>query len=423
MDRPVLFLERSAYYLAFGSAVAALFSIAVCHSLLALAFAALLLSGRRLRLPPVWKPLAVFLGLTVLSLLASEDPLAGRTQIRKFYVYLILLVIYSCFRHTGAAVRLLKVCIGVGTLSALKGLVQFHQKMQQARIAGHPFYQYYVADRITGFMSHWMTFAGEMMIVFLVLAAFLLFSQRPLRAPVAWIAAGGIVAAALALGWTRSVWLATAAGALYLAWCSWRWLALALPVAGLLVAWQAPSPIHERIRSIYQPDKRLDSNEHRVLLRRTGWRIIRNHPLLGVGPEHIERNFQRYIPPDVERPIPSDWWYGHLHNIYLHYAAERGIPALLALLWFFARILLDFRRGLLRLPPGPSSERFLLHAGIAVTVGIMVGGWWELNLGDSEVLTLFLTTTTCGYIAVDAVTSTDEAAGAAGERDVRHVAG
>jgi O-antigen ligase len=422
MDQRATFLEHSAYYLAFGSAVAALFSIAVCHSLLALAFAALLLSGQRLRLPPVWKPLAAFLGLTVLSLLASQDPLDGRTQIRKFYVYLILLVIYSCFRRTGAAVGLMQVLIAVGTLSALRSLAQFYQKAEQARITGQPFYRHYVADRITGFMSHWMTFAGEMMIIFLVLTAFVLFSQRPLRAPVAWLTAGAIVAAALVLGWTRSIWLATAVGTVYLLWFSWRWLTLALPVVGLLLAWQAPSAIRERIRSIYQPDKLLDSNEHRVLLRRTGWRIILSHPLLGVGPEQVERSFASYIPPDIERPIPAEWWYGHLHNIYIHYAAERGVPALFALLWFFARILVDFRRALRRLPAGPCSERFLLHAGIAVTVGIMVGGWWELNLGDSEVLTLFLTTITCGYLAVDAAGKND-AAQAAEERDVGSVAG
>jgi len=30
------------------------------------------------------------------------------------------------------------------------------------------------------------------------------------------------------------------------------------------------------------------------------------------------------VPADVRRPLP-DGWYGHLHNIYLQFAAERGI--------------------------------------------------------------------------------------------------
>jgi putative inorganic carbon (HCO3(-)) transporter len=403
MDQQVSLSERTAYFLGFGAAVSSLVSIALSHTLLALALAALLLSRQQLRLPPVWKPLALFMGLTILSLLNSESPLDGSPQVRKFYVFLFVLVVYSCFRHTAHAARLLVACAGAGVLSAAYGLVQFQRKYQRIHEAGQPFYESYVADRITGFMSHWMTYAGQMMIVLLVLAALLLFARRPVRRWPAWAAGTGMVAAVLVLGYTRSIWLATAAGVLYVVWFWRRWLVVALPAIALLAAWQAPSPVRERIDSIYRPHERLDSNEHRRVLRRTGWQIMLTHPLAGVGPQHVERNFQKYIPPDVPRPIPMEWWYGHLHNIYIHYAAERGIPALLALLWLFGQILFDFGRALRKLPPGPSHERFLLQASIAVTVGVMVAGWWELNLGDSEVLALFLIVVACGYAAVEPV--------------------
>ena len=100
------------------------------------------------------------------------------------------------------------------------------------------------------------------------------------------------------------------------------------------------------------------------------------------------------------RPLPSGW-YGHLHNIYLHYAAERGIPTMLVLMWMLIQILVDFWRGLKTLPPGPSNRRFLLHGGIAAVLAIMVEGFVELNLGDSEVLTMFLVVVACGYLALE----------------------
>ena len=102
----------------------------------------------------------------------------------------------------------------------------------------------------------------------------------------------------------------------------------------------------------------------------------------------------------VPRPLPSGW-YGHLHNIYLHYAAERGIPTMLILMWMLLQIIYDFWRGLKALPPGPDDRRFLLHGGIAVVLATMAEGFVELNLGDSEVLTMFLVVVACGYLALE----------------------
>jgi hypothetical protein len=38
-----------------------------------------------------------------------------------------------------------------------------------------------------------------------------------------------------------------------------------------------------------------------------------------------------------------------------------------------------------------------------------VVGYYELNLGDSEVLTLFLAVVSCGYVAVDSIKGQAEA--------------
>ena len=93
-------------------------------------------------------------------------------------------------------------------------------------------------------------------------------------------------------------------------------------------------------------------------------------------------------------------YYGHLHNIYLQYAAERGLPTLLVFLWMVAKILWDFGRALRRkLIDGEA--RFVLHGGIAAILAILAEGFAENNLGDSEVLTLFLAVAAFGYIAAE----------------------
>src|SRR3954447_17111699 len=89
---------RAARWLTFGSAVSILFSIAISQSLLALAVAALLLSGEKLRLPPIRVLLGLFILGTILALAFSAHPAEGVPQIRKLYVLLELLIVYSCLR-------------------------------------------------------------------------------------------------------------------------------------------------------------------------------------------------------------------------------------------------------------------------------------------------------------------------------------
>ena len=131
---------------------------------------------------------------------------------------------------------------------------------------------------------------------------------------------------------------------------------------------------------------------------RTGLRMIAAHPIFGIGPEQVQPQFLAYLPADVPRPLPKGW-YGHLHNIYLQYAAERGLPALACMLWLIGKMALDFRRAL-QLASSRSNARFIWIGALAVIVAILAEGFFEYNLGDSEVLTMFLATMTCGYVAI-----------------------
>ena len=203
----------------------------------------------------------------------------------------------------------------------------------------------------------------------------------------------------MVLGETRGIWIATAVAAVYLAWSWRRWLIAVIPAAVLLAYLVAPAPLRERATSILRPN-RIDSNQFRVMAWRTGIAMISKHPLLGIGPDGPKRHFLEYVPADIPRPLPIGF-YQHLHNVYLQYAADRGIPTMLAMVWMLIRMLVDFSRGLRRLPPGPSVRKFLLRGAVAVTLAVMVEGVVEVNLGDSEVLTMFLVSAACGYLALE----------------------
>ena len=352
-----------------------------------------------MRLPRIWIPLCLFLLGTLLSLALSPDPAAGLPQVRKIFVFTMLLVTFSTLRDMVVIRRLFLCWAGAGALISLRGFVQFGHKVQEAHALGRPFYDYYIAERITGFMSHWMTFGGEEMFALLMTSAFLFFACIARKRAWLWLLCAFLMALALLLGFTRSIWLASAGAGLYLLWFWKRLLAVVLPVVLLLIALLSPASIRERFSSLLKPGKS-DSNQHRIVTWRTGFEMIRAHPWFGLGLEEVKPEFDRYVPADISRPLPEGW-YGHLHNIYLQYAAERGIPTMLCMLWILGQILYDCLRRVWRLPPGRSDLKFMLHGAVAAVIATMIAGIFEYNLGDSEVLTMFLVVVGCAYSAME----------------------
>ncbi|HWF10252.1 MAG TPA: O-antigen ligase family protein [Bryobacteraceae bacterium] len=400
---PPPFLKKLALWLAGASAVAILLSIAVSQILLALALSAVLLSGLPLRWPRVTIPLAFFLGWTLVALAFSPDPHFGLPTVRKMLVvYPMLLIVYSSVRTLGEARWLIFTWIGVGSITAARGLFQYAADVAGARAAHEIFYNYYIADRIRGFMSHWMTFSGEELFVLLLAAAFLFFAPdvRKWR----WVAAvcACVIGLALILSDTRSIWLAALAAGVYLLW-EWRkWSVLAVPVLLILGFFAAPAAVKQRVRSLTDPHGQLDSNSHRKIVWLVGLQMIKAHPVFGVGPEEIRKKevFDAYLPAYIHYPLP-DGNYQHLHSIYIHYAAEDGLPAAIFLTAALLLAIVDFRRALRTVPAGRSNRRFVLEAAIACVIGTMVSGIAEKNLGDTEVLTMFLSILCVGYLAVN----------------------
>jgi O-antigen ligase len=389
----------AARWLALASSAVIAVGIAPSQILLGLALLLLFISKEKLRLPPIQWLLGLFLFGTLLAVALSGDARAGWPQVKKIYVFSQLLVVYSLLRTTEMARWLVMGWAALGSISAFRGFVQFVHKFSQAVAAHRDFYAAYMGERITGFMSHWYTFSDVEMISVIMLAAFIFFSPAARRLLWVWLVLGFFMSFGVLLAETRAVWIGTVVAVLYLTWFWKKWVTALLPLAVGALLLLGPHTFRERAESIVHPGKD-DSNQFRTILDRTGVRMIEAHPWFGLGPEMPRKEFFQYLPADVPRPLPSGS-YMHLHNLYLEYAAERGIPVLLVMLVMLGKIVWDYGKTLRTLPAGRGDPRFLLHGGIAVVLAILVEGFADVNLGDSEVLTMFLVVVGLGYMAVD----------------------
>lgn len=390
-------MRRAALYLTYGSAISILFSIAVSQILLGLGICVLLIAGQELKFPPIKLPLALFFGWTVIATLLSPDPAAGIPQIRKFFVFTMLLLICSTFQQLSQIRLLFLGWTAVALISGVASLVQFLGRREEATRLQALNYDYVVDGRTTGLSSHWLTFGGEEMIVLILVVAFLLFAPAPGWKRWGWIGVA-FLWTALVLNLSRSVFLlGLPVGVLYLCWKRSPKAVAVVPVIAVATFLLSPAYVRERMTSIVRPRGVFDLNGDRAVARLVGFEMVKAHPWFGIGPEQIGRQFEQWVPRHVRRPLPRGW-YGHLHNIYLQYAAERGVPALLFLMWMVLKALVDFRRELLS-RPDRWAGRFVLHGATAVILAILAEGFFEHNLGDSEILTMFLSVIACGYVA------------------------
>jgi O-antigen ligase len=355
-----------------------LVSIALSQIFLACAILAFavewFITRRRLRFPPIAAPLLLFMLSTAVSLVLSPEPFVGRAAISKFWLFAIILLVVNVFakEHVTQSYFLL---FGLSVLAALLVIGQF-------LIIG----QVSVETRLTGFMGHWMTLSGELMLAFIAGAGWLLFS-RPRRLWL-WLAGLGMVGVALSMTLTRSVWLATLAGVvilLLMRHCHWKTLAAAGLAIGVL-AIAAPGVIQRRIHSMW--DANDPSNYARLAVWKAGWRMVETHPWFGVGPQRISLVFYDYHPIQSDRNR-SGFYPVHMHNNVIQFAAERGIPCALAWLWLMVKLGWDhwirFRQTLTT-----DETRAFSAVGFTAVLVLFLAGMFEFNFGDSEVLMVFL---------------------------------
>lgn len=365
-----------------------------CLTLAALLYFAHLLHAKptpHIRFPPVKLPLAIFCVWTLVSLCFAEFPDAGGFTIRKLTLFLILLLTVNLVVSARHLLFLLKALFVEAAVAGLVGAAQFVRQYRSVRLHHpHKIYLYMTMTRIVGFQGHWMNFGGQQMMIFAVLAAFLLLARKRIKSFVersrsfegVWWIVFALIVLSILLNLTRGVWLGCFLAAVYLIarWrARWLWALVAI-VALTLVA--GPRMLRRREASVLHPTRDMSLAE-RFEMWGVGRRMIKKHPWVGVGPDNIPGLYDFYLPPGKPAIVG---YHDHLHDNFIQLAAERGLPCMAAWLWLMGA----FLWGCLRIRRRFTPFAWLADAGIAVWLALMVEGVFEFNFGSSPVLMVFL---------------------------------
>jgi O-antigen ligase len=364
-------LEQTAAVALIAMAGAVQFSIAAAQILLAIALicwiALLIVRRERFEAPGFFWPLAAYAAATLVSAALSPDPRTSLIDCKQLVLFLIVPLAYR-FMSGPRAHTLLTVVVTCAAVSAVVGIVQYAILHYDN-----------LGQRPQGTLGHWMTFSGLLMLVIGVAIARVVFGRSDRTWAALVLPALGV---AVALTFTRSAAVgACAAVALLFSLKDFRLFAI-LPILAAIFIAVAPGQIAKRYQSMFNMND--PTVRDRMTMLHIGERMIRTHPLTGVGPNMVERLYVDFKGTDSVVVDGVTHINPHLHNDFLQIAAERGLPALALWLWFVVALARDLWK---RFTAG---QRELAATALATIAALLTAGLFEYNFGDSEVLMLFL---------------------------------
>jgi O-antigen ligase len=330
---------------------------------------------RRLYLPLLW-PMAAFYLASVLASVTAMDPVHSFKELRAVFETAFFFLLVNHVSGEERATPLTYVLIAAATVMAVYGLTQ-------SLTAGPAF-------RVHGTMSIYMTFAGILMLIALVVLSQLLMIPHN-RLSYGLLGSLVLLTSALVMTHTRGAWIGLTAGMVVIFGFRQKRFLLALPVVAVVIFLAAPEVVRARFRSIVDPQD--VTARERLYMWGSGLQILRDHPWTGVGIGGVKSVYPAYRHPNAVRDQR-----GHLHNNFIQIASERGLIGAVCWSWIWVAFYRDAWGTVRGLSPGTPRAMALVIGSLAAVTGFHVAGLFEYSFGDSEVIMLVYFLMTLPYI-------------------------
>jgi O-antigen ligase len=321
--------------------------------------------------PSFFWPVIAYIILSLVSSFLSVNPKLSLKDSRELLLFLIVPIVYVTFASKKTLKRANFALLLSGSLNCIYAISYFLFKYFSLK--------HYPNERITGFIGHWMTQAGLLLLFSCMALSMFLFSSGKVR--YLWGLGFLLSLIAITLTLTRNAWVGLVCSiSLILLFYKPRALIIVPFMIGFLYL-LSPQPVKKRALSIFNPED--PNNKSRIELFKVGMKVIRDYPLFGTGPDTVDKVFQnqKYGLSDMTKMAV------HLHNDILQTGAERGIPALVAWMTFIVWVFLSLLK--LIKNKDPSLRPFTI-AALAALLGLFIAGLFEYNFADSEITMLFL---------------------------------
>ena len=326
-------------------AFSVIFSVTAVEAALLITLAALLMEKYRkaslsglppkLASHPLFLPWMIYLGICLLTSITAYYPLKGLGQLNSdFLKYICLFTLFLAVKSKHLP-RLSAVYTAAAAVSSLFGIFEALRPL----LAGGG------ALARAGVYMNAVRYGEAMTIAFILILSRLLLPSKEgfKREHLFYLLAAVPVFAAILFSQARGSYLGVMAGVIAIfSFAPGVRKKLLVCVVFMLAAvaglWTATPVFKERMSAmatVKQGDFSANSASTginvRIELWKLGYKMFKAHPVVGVGPDNIKRVFKKFHP----EPFPEEGVYGTLNNLYIHQAAERGLPGLAALLFLF----------------------------------------------------------------------------------------
>jgi len=321
-------------------------------------------------------PIAVFSVIHILAAAAGIDPGNSLKDARKIY---LILMFFLAANYLGDESNIKKITVAFAAGCAFTGVYAVITAIRKRYIGGD------INFRAMSFSGNHMHLGGMMMMAVIMLSAlfiYLIREKRDKRVLTVFIGLSlAISAVALAFTYTRSSWLAAAAGILLLTFVLDKRIFFAVLIMMLCCTFfLKDTSLGKRTAEISEKTL-LNTGAERLRMWKSGLNIIKDHPLHGVGTANIGKIYPAYRDKNAFESNQA-----HLHNNIIQIAAIDGIFGAAAVMWIFIASWSAMAEAI-KLTSGFS--RYMLLSVLSLNVGFFINGIFEYNLFSSQVALIF----------------------------------
>ncbi len=250
--------------------------------------------------------------------------------------------------------------------------------------------------RADGFFHNPFTSVGILSILFFLYLGLSIFSKG-LKEKVIYGSLALFVFPSLILALCRAYWIGFVVSLIIMPFLYKKYLApkvISISILVVFVSMFFLVPfVHNRVETLIHY-KRDMSAEIRLMLWRSGLEVFRDYSLknklIGCGNNHLFHYTEPYIKRNAKRKfgyLTSHFFKHSMHNLYLQILLQWGIIGLVV--WIFMWSYVLYRNVIFINLTGNDFYRGLIIGLTAGFIAFLIGGFFEYNIGDSEIAIFF----------------------------------